>query len=209
MTKVKGMAKTEIVFILDRSGSMTGSERAVTGGFREMLEKQQHIEGEAWVTTVLFNDELQILHDHVPLMEVRPIGEMEYEPSGCTALLDALGKTIHWLGHNQKTGITHANRVIFVIMTDGYENASQEYTFPVIQKLIGRQKECYGWEFIFMGANMDAVAEASRYGIEPSNAMKFKADAQGFKEVFSCMDACVKEIRMGPKSQKTHKKRNK
>ncbi len=199
MTDIQGATvATEIVFILDRSGSMAGSEVAVTSGFKEMVEKQRHQPGRAWVTTVLFNDELKVLHDHVPLQEIAPIGEAEYTPCGCTALLDALDETIQRISKIQRAG----EAVIFIIMTDGYENSSREYTFSQVRDMISRLQEKCGWEFMFMGANMDAVAEASKYGIAADQVVDFQPSSEGIQMAFYCMDKCIDDVRLSKKKRK-------
>ena len=151
---------TELVFILDRSGSMSGLESDTIGGYNGMLEKQKGIEGEAFVTTVLFDDQYEILHDHIDIRKVDPVSEKEYYVRGTTALLDAIGKTI-----NKIANAAGSDKVLFVITTDGMENASREYDYEQVRKMIERQKE-KGWEFIFLGANIDAAKTAGKCGIE-------------------------------------------
>jgi uncharacterized protein YegL len=148
---------TELVFILDKSGSMSGLESDTVGGFNAMLKKQQEEPGEAIVTTVLFDDNYELLHDRISIKGLRPITEKEYFVGGCTALLDAIGKTIHKIANaNRYTAEEQrADKVMFVITTDGMENASREYTYAKIKEMVERQKEQYSWEFIFLGANID------------------------------------------------------
>ncbi|MBQ0060045.1 MAG: VWA domain-containing protein, partial [Lachnospiraceae bacterium] len=155
---------TELVFILDRSGSMGGLEKDTIGGFNAMIERQKKQEGQVNVTTVLFDDKYDMIHDRIPINDLRPMTEDDYYVRGCTALLDAMGETIHRMGNTQKYLVEEkrAEKVIFVITTDGMENASRHYDRAQIKRMIERQKEKYGWEFIFLGANMDAVAEAAR-----------------------------------------------
>ncbi|MDA8226514.1 MAG: VWA domain-containing protein, partial [Desulfitobacterium hafniense] len=155
---------TELVFILDKSGSMSGLESDTIGGFNAMVSKQQKEPGEAIVTTVLFDDNYELLHDRISIKGIRPITEKEYYVGGCTALLDAIGKTIQKISNVQKqtSEDQRADKVVLVITTDGMENASREYTADSIKKMIERQKEKYDWEFIFLGANIDAIATAAK-----------------------------------------------
>ena len=153
---------TELVFILDRSGSMDGLESDTVGGFNSMLSKQQEDDDECRLTTVLFDHEYEILHDRIDIKAVSPITEKEYFVRGQTALLDAIGRTINKIGNTQKQTAEEyrAEKVLFVITTDGMENASREYTHDKIKSLIERQKTKYGWEFIFLGANIDVMVGA-------------------------------------------------
>lgn len=172
---------TELVFILDRSGSMVGLESDTIGGFNAMLKEQQIGDGEAIITTVLFDDHIEILHDRLNIKGVAPITEKEYYVRGTTALLDAVGSSIKKIINVQRH--THdsekAGKVLFIITTDGYENASREYTYDKIRSMIEYQKSKYGWEFIFLGANIDAIAEAEKFGIGRDRAAQFHNDNQG------------------------------
>ena len=172
---------TELVFILDRSGSMGGLESDTIGGFNGMIKKQREQEGEANVTTVLFDDKYELLHDRFPIEAVRPMTDRDYYVRGCTALLDAVGKTIDKMVNIQKhlPEEMRAEKVIFVITTDGLENASREYSTSRIRQMIEREKKEYGWEFLFLGANMDAVKEAEKFGVASSRAVRFHNDSQG------------------------------
>ena len=172
---------TELVFILDRSGSMAGLESDTIGGFNSMLEKQKREPGRAYVTTVLFDNRWELLHDHWMIQEVEPMNEKQYYVRGCTALLDAVGMTIQKLIRIQKNaGPSHkADQVIFVITTDGLENASREYSCSRVKEMIEYQKEKYGWEFLFLGANMDAVKEAGHLGIGADRAASYVNDREG------------------------------
>jgi uncharacterized protein YegL len=188
---------TELVFILDRSGSMSGLESDTIGGYNAMLKKQQQEPGEATVTTVLFDDEYQLLHDRINIKGISPITENEYFVRGTTALLDAIGKTIHKI-HNaqQHTSPEHrADKVLFVIITDGMENASREYSYAQIKQLVERQKETYGWEFIFLGANIDAIATAATFGISADRAANYHADSQGTQLNYEAVGCAVSELR--------------
>ena len=172
---------TELVFILDRSGSMGGLEQDTIGGFNAMLTRQKEQEGEANVTTILFDHEVQLLHDRFPLKAVAPLTEKDYYVRGCTALLDAIGYGVEKMVNIQRhlPEDERAEKVIFVITTDGLENASKRFGYKKIRRMIEREKEQYGWEFLFLGANMDAVKEAARFGISSDRAVRFENDAQG------------------------------
>jgi uncharacterized protein YegL len=172
---------TELVFILDRSGSMSGLESDTIGGYNAMIEKQRREPGEAVITTVLFDDRYELLHDRINLRGIAPITDKEYFVRGSTALLDAVGRTINKIVNVQKhtTGEECAEHVMFVIITDGMENASREYSYEKVRQMIEYQKNKYGWEFIFLGANIDAVATAERFGISKERAANYNADSQG------------------------------
>ncbi|NLP13267.1 MAG: VWA domain-containing protein [Clostridium sp.] len=172
---------TELVFILDRSGSMSGLESDTIGGYNSMLEKQKKEPGEAIVTTVLFDDKYELLHDRINLRGISPITDKEYFARGTTALLDAVGKTINKIENAQKhtTEDERAEHVMFVIITDGMENASREFGYEKVRRMIERQKSECGWEFIFLGANIDAVETAERFGINSDRAANYNADSEG------------------------------
>lgn len=191
----KGLA--ELVFILDRSGSMSGLESDTIGGFNGMIAKQKKQEGEARVTTILFDDQYEVLHDRIPIQGVHPMDEKQYNVRGCTALLDAVGRTIEKIINVQKhtDEALQAEKVIFVITTDGLENASKKYRYERLRKMIERQKEAYGWEFIFMGANMDAIAEAKKFGIEEDRAVSYQNDEQGIALNYEVMADTINEMR--------------
>ena len=159
---------SEIVFLLDRSGSMSGLEKDTVGGFNAMIEKQKKEEGEALISTVLFDHEMKVLHDRVPVGDEKPISEEDYQVRGCTALLDAMGGAIHHIGNIHKYARDEdvPEHTIFVITTDGMENASRSYSAAKVKRMVERQKEKYGWEFLFLGANMDAIAAADQLGID-------------------------------------------
>ncbi len=171
----------EIVFILDRSGSMEGLEKDTIGGFNSMIEEQKSKPGKALVSTVLFDDKVSVIHDRIPLENVPRLTEREYFVRGCTALLDAVGGAINHIGNIHKYAREEdiPSETIFVITTDGLENASRNYTYGKIKEMINRQKEMYGWEFIFLGANMDAAAEAERFGIDSNRAASYNNDRVG------------------------------
>jgi len=191
---------TELVFILDRSGSMSGLESDTIGGFNSMLEKQQALPGECRITTVLFDSEYEVLHDRLDIRAVSPITEREYFVRGCTALLDAVGKTISKIGNVQKQSKPEhrAAKVLFVITTDGMENASREYSYNKVKAQIMRQKAKYGWEFIFLGANIDAAEAANRFGIDRSRAQNFHNDSKGVKLNYRVVTEAIASLRSAP-----------
>lgn len=189
--------KTELVFILDKSGSMAGLESDTIGGYNAMLKKQQEAPGEATVTTVLFDDNYELLHDRIDIQGIAPITENEYFVGGCTALLDAIGKTIHKIVNTQRhTGKDHqADQVIFVITTDGLENASREYSYEKIKQMIELEKTQYNWEFIFLGANIDAIETAERFGISADRAANYHADGAGTRLNYKVVSDVICEMR--------------
>lgn len=188
---------TELAFILDKSGSMAGLKADTIGGYNSMLGKQKAIEGECRITTVLFDNNYALLHDRIDIRAVSPITEKEYQVGGTTALLDAIGRTIHKIGNAQKhtADEDRAEKVMVVIITDGEENASREYSAERIKKLIEHQKTRYGWEFIFLGANIDAVDTAGRFGISPDRAQNYHADQEGIELNFRVMSEAVASFR--------------
>lgn len=187
---------TELVFILDRSGSMGGLESDTIGGFNGMLGKQKKEEGEANVTTVLFDDQIETIHDRFPIHAVKPLTDADYYVRGCTALLDAVGSTVKKVENiqNRLPEEMKAEKIIFVITTDGQENASREYTVNMVKKMIEKNQE-KGWQFIFMGANMDAVKEAANLGINPSRAVSYKNDSQGVQLNYSVAGNILSNLR--------------
>lgn len=191
---------TELVFILDRSGSMCGLEHDTIGGYNAMLEKQKKEPGEAAVTTVLFDDRYELLHNRLPLRDVAPISERDYFVRGNTALLDAIGRTIHQVAGAQRHAAPYQRegRVLFVITTDGHENASREFTHAQVRHMVEEQKRRYGWEFLFLGANIDAIASAARFGISEDRAANYHADGAGTRlnyEVVSQAVSCIRASR--------------
>ena len=188
---------TELVFILDRSGSMSGLEKDTIGGFNAMIEKQKKEEGEALVSTVLFDNESEVIHDRVDLQKLAPMNEDTYYVRGSTALLDAVGHAIGHIGnvHKYAREEDRPEKTLFVITTDGMENASRDYTYPQLKAMIQRQKEKYGWEFIFLGANIDAAKEAARFGISREYTADYHADARGTQMVYDAVDEAVHRVR--------------
>ena len=188
---------TELVFILDKSGSMGGLESDTIGGFNAMLKKQQDAPGECRITTALFDNGYSLLHDRVDIRGVSPITAEDYQAGGTTALLDAIGRTIEKIGNVQKSTAQEyrAGKVMLVIITDGQENASREYSARQIKALITRQKEKYGWEFIFLGANIDAVETADQFGITPDRALDYMADSVGTQINFQAVGRVAYSLR--------------
>ena len=188
---------TELVFILDRSGSMAGLEADTIGGYNSMLEKQRALEGEALVSTVLFDHESMVICDRMPLSKVPEMTEEEYFVRGCTALLDAVGGAIHHIGnvHKYARDEDRPEKTVFVITTDGMENASKTYTYGRVQEMIKRQTEKYGWEFLFLGANIDAKAEAGRLGIRERRAVKYQNDKKGTALNYKVVGEAIAELR--------------
>ncbi|MDL2226915.1 VWA domain-containing protein [Deltaproteobacteria bacterium OttesenSCG-928-M10] len=188
---------TELVFILDKSGSMSGLESDTIGGYNAMLAKQKNEPGEVVVTTVLFDDNYELLHDRIDIQAVEPITERDYEVGGTTALLDAVGRTIRKIvnAHKRTNPEYRAGKVLFVITTDGQENASREYSYDKIKGLIERQKEKYGWEFIFLGANIDAIKSAAQFGISASRAANYNADGEGTRLNYAAVSVAISNLR--------------
>lgn len=188
---------TELVFILDKSGSMAGLESDTIGGFNAMLQKQKAVAGECRITTVLFDNRYELLHDRLDIQAVSPMTDKEYFVGGSTALLDAIGRTIHKLVAVQKNTAEEyrAENVMFVIITDGAENASREYSTPQVKAMIQREKEKYGWEFIFLGANMDAVETVGRFGISADRVADYVPDGAGTALNFQMMSETVATFR--------------
>lgn len=197
---------TEIVFILDRSGSMAGLEADTIGGFNSMLERQKKEEGDAIISTVLFDDRTEILHDRVNLKQVEKITDREYFVRGCTALLDAVGGAIHHIDRMQKTmpESERPEKTLFIITTDGMENASREYSYAKVKKMVEKKKKKLHWEFIFMGANIDAIEVAGRFGVAANRAVRYECDEAGtalnfsvMSKLVSCARACKSAEMMG------------
>mgnify|MGYP000446391838 CR=1 FL=1 len=190
---------TELVFILDRSGSMSGLEPDTIGGFNSMIEKQRKEPGKALVSTVLFDNYSEVIHDRIPLEKVPNMTEEEYFVRGCTALLDAVGGAIHHIGNVHKYARKEdvPEKTLFIITTDGMENASHRYTYDKVHAMIKRQREKYGWEFLFLGANIDAAAEAKRFGIDESRAANFHCDEEGTALNYEVIGDAIMTMRCG------------
>ena len=188
---------TELVFILDRSGSMAGLEKDTIGGFNAMIEKQRQEEGEAYISTVLFDNISEVIHDRVALDRIPRLTEKEYYVRGCTALLDAVGGAIHHIGnvHKYAREEDRPEKTLFVITTDGMENASRYYTYDKVKAMIQRQKEQYGWEFLFLGANIDAAREAARFGISQDRTANYHADSQGTNVIYEAVSDTLCDFR--------------
>ena len=190
---------TELVFILDRSGSMSGLESDTIGGFNSMLEKQKKEEGRAYVSTVLFNQESRVVHDRLDVQDVEPMTEETYCVGGCTALLDAIGDAVKHIANIHKYARPEdvPAHTLFVITTDGKENASQHYTGDQVRSLVKQQKEKNGWEFLFLGANIDAVEAAQRIGIGANRAVDYCCDSEGTRLNYEVMAQCASNLRAG------------
>ena len=188
---------TELVFILDRSGSMTGLEKDTIGGFNSLLEKQKKESGEAFVTTVLFDDKYELLHDRNNIKHINPITEKEYYVRGSTALLDAIGITINSIGKSlfNTNEEERPEKVLFVIITDGMENSSTEFSYEKIKEMIEHQKSKYAWEFMFLGANIDAVATAGSFGISADRASNYVSDSVGTQLNYKAVSEAVSSFR--------------
>ena len=184
---------TEMVFILDRSGSMQHLVDDTIGGFNSMIEQQKAEDGEAYATTVLFDDEYELLHNHVNIQDVEPITRRDYYARGCTALLDAIGKTINSVGQrlSETPEEERPEKVIFMITTDGMENASIEFTKAKVKEMIEHQQNVYSWMFMFIGANMDAISEASALGINASHAQGYTASSAGTTSLYSAVSSAI------------------
>jgi uncharacterized protein YegL len=184
---------TEIVFILDRSGSMAGLENDTIGGYNSLIEKQKNEEGEALISTVLFDNETEVLHDRIPLDKVEMITDKEYFVRGSTALLDAVGGAIHHIGNVHKYARPEdvPEKTLFIITTDGMENSSRQYSYEKVKKMVERQKEKYHWEFIFLGANIDAVSVANKFGVDKSRAVRYECDSAGTALNYNVMSKMV------------------
>ena len=196
---------TEIVFILDRSGSMSGLEADTIGGYNSLIKKQKKEEGEAYISTVLFDDHSEVLHDRVNLKDIKPMTDKEYYVRGCTALLDALGGAIHHIGtvHKYAREEDRPEKTLFIITTDGMENSSHNYSYAEVKKMVERQKERYGWEFLFLGANIDAVEVAGRMGIKADRAVTYECDSVGTEINYRVLEKAVKAVRCCPRPNAT------
>ena len=200
---------TEIVFILDRSGSMNGLERDTIGGFNSMIEQQKKTEGEALISTVLFDNVSEVLHDRVDVKDIRPMTDRDYTVRGCTALLDAIGGAIHHIGNIHKYARPEdvPEHTMFVITTDGMENVSRRYNSEKVKQMIERQKEKYGWEFLLLGANIDAVETASQFGIGADRAVNYQCDSEGTALNYEVVSEAISSVRCSAPLSADWKKR--
>ena len=200
---------TEIVFILDRSGSMSGLEADTIGGFNSMIEKQKNAEGEALISTVLFDNTSEVIHDRVSVQSIKPMTRDDYTVRGCTALLDAIGGAIHHIGNVHKYARAEdvPEHTLFVIATDGMENASHRYSSEKVKKMIERQKEKYGWEFLFLGANIDAVETARHFGISEDRAVNYHSDSEGTQLNYEVLSEAICSVRCSAPLDANWKKR--
>lgn len=188
---------TELVFIIDRSGSMAGLEGDTIGGFNSMIEKQKKQNGECYVSTVLFDNVSEVLYDRVKLSDIPKMTENDYVVRGCTALIDAIGGAVHHIGNIHKYARTEdvPEHTMFIITTDGMENASHIYNSETVKKMIERQKEKYGWEFLFLGANIDAVETAKGFGIASDRAVTYNSDCKGTQLNYDVMSETICAVR--------------
>ena len=184
---------SELVFILDRSGSMSGLEKDTIGGFNSLIQKQRKEKGKCYVSCVLFDDVQEVIYDRVPLNEVKKMTQKQYYARGCTALLDAMGGAIHHIGNVNKYSKEEIGKTLFIIITDGLENSSKRYTYVTIKQMVERQKEKYGWEFIFIGANMDVIQEANKFGID--QAVRYACDEEGTALNYSVLSENIIKMR--------------
>lgn len=198
---------TELVFILDKSGSMAGLEKDTIGGFNALIEKQRKLSGEVRVTTVLFNHEYELVHDRIPVSGVAPMTSVDYQVGGMTALLDAIGSTIQKISNVEKNTIQEqqVDKVMVIITTDGMENSSCEYSYKKIHEMIAMKKNTADWEFIFLGANIDAIAIARQFGVGEDFAVNFHADAKGTQLNYDVMSEAVASYRRDGKIDRSWK----
>ena len=200
---------TELVFILDRSGSMAGLEKDTIGGFNSMIERQRATEGEVIISTVLFDNTSEVIHDRVDIRRIDPMTEKQYFVRGCTALLDAIGGAIHHIGnvHKYARDEDRPEHTMFVITTDGMENASHRYSSDRVKQMIERQKTKYGWEFLFLGANIDAVETAGNFGIEADRAVNYHSDSEGTALNYEVLSEAICSVRCSKPLGREWKKR--
>lgn len=184
---------SELVFILDRSGSMSGLEKDTIGGFNSLIQKQRKEKGKCYVSCVLFDDVQEVIYDRVPVNEVKKMTQKQYYARSCTALLDAMGGAIHHIGNVHKYSKEEIGKTLFIIITDGLENSSKRYTYVTIKQMVERQKEKYGWEFIFIGANMDVIQEANKFGID--QAVRYACDEEGTALNYSVLSENIIKMR--------------
>lgn len=188
---------TELVFIIDRSGSMAGMESDTVGGFNAMIERQKKLEGKVYVSTVLFDHETTVLHDRIDIHDVKPMTRQDYQVRGCTALMDAIGGAIHHIGNIHRYARTEdvPEHTMFVITTDGMENASRIYSSQKVKEMITKEEQEHGWEFLFVAANIDAVETAEHIGIRPERAANYRQSKRGTRSVYEAVDCAVSAMR--------------
>lgn len=197
---------TELVFIMDRSGSMRGLEKDTIGGYNAMIARQKEEPGEVYVSIILFDDQREVIHDRTLIEKVPPLTAKEYYVRGCTALLDAVGSTIYHIDNAHKCAKEEERpeKTIFIITTDGMENSSCLYSYSKIKEMVEKQQNQYGWEFIFLGANIDAIGEATRMGIRADRAANYKHDSQGTKLSYDAVSKAVASYRMANCDEEAH-----
>ena len=188
---------TEVVFILDRSGSMSGLEADTIGGFNSLIAKQKKEEGEAFISTVLFDDRCEILYDRVPIQKIEPMNDNQYYVRGCTALLDAIGGAVHHISHIHKhlKEEERPEKTLFIVTTDGMENASKQYSYEKVKKMVEKVQKKSGWEFLFLGANIDAIAVAGKFGISAKRAVNYACDSAGTALNYEVLSQTVSAVR--------------
>lgn len=195
--KIMRKGLTEVVFILDRSGSMSGLEDDTIKGFNSMIEKQRKEEGEAYISTVLFDNQAEVLYDRVPVGKVEPMNDTQYYVRGCTALLDAIGGAIHHIAnvHKYAREEDRPEKTLFIITTDGMENASHIYTYDKVKKMVETEQEKYGWEFLFLGANIDAIKVGRMFGLGANRAINYECDSAGTALNYQVLSEAVSAVR--------------